>query len=459
MKTLKKKGILLIIIIGLLLIFTACGDDDNASKKTDNGTGDTNGDAGQKNSVENNVEPEEIELEEVTIQVAFPLLGEEYFERRFGATNEKMQEIGIDLEYIQYGSSMESLEELYANKIYPDIIIGDYGPIKELDIGYPLEGLVERHGFDLDRIDPSLLSFMRSLDDEGRVVGFPDGTSFWGLYYNKDVFDKLGKDYPDPDVPMTWPELMDLAKEMTVERDGIQYFGLPEAPTPALDQFAAQKTDPDTGEVLVEKNPVFKQYLDLIDDYYNIPGMDSLDIPGDPFVQEQTAAMVLRTNDWLERGFGHEGPEAVAHVDLAPMPVWPDMPTTTPARDSWVMVIPEYTEHKDEAFKVLETYLDKDIQIGMAKRMALQTPLTDPDVLAEYGSELETYEGKNVDAYFFGEAAVFEGRQSKWDGFVDINEAIRKIREENMDVVTALRELAEESEGKIDEAKVGGQSE
>src|SRR5699024_2834972 len=279
-----------------------------------------------------------IELQETTIKIAFPLLGEEYFERRFAATNEQLSEIGIDLEYVPYDSTLESLEEIFAAKLNPDIIIGDYSPIEELNVGYPLDDLITKHNFDLDRFDPSLLSFMRSLDDEGRVVGFPDGTSFWGLYYNKDVFDKLGKSYPDPDTPMTWHELLELAKEMTVEQDGVQYYGLPESPEVALTQFAIPKTDPDSGEVLIEENPKFKQYFELIEEYYSIPGVNDPDMPDDPFVQEQTAAMVLRTNDWLERGYDHAGPDAVKHVDLAPIPVWGDLPTTTPAKDSWVMV-------------------------------------------------------------------------------------------------------------------------
>lgn len=444
----KKKNFLWMFIISIVLILTACTSsvDENPDSNKSNGNNTS-----PNNNPDNNInEADEIELRDVTLKVAFPDLGEHYFNLRFGETDEKLE--NIDLEYIPYGNSVEALEELFASDQDPDIIIGDYPPIRELGIDNPLDDLIEKHGFDLDRLDPSLLSFMRSLDDEGRVVGFPDGTSFWALYYNKEVFDKLGKDYPDPEVPMTWHELIDLAKEMTVEVGGVQYYGLPHSPSVALNQFAAQKTDPDTGEVLVEKDPRFRQYFELLDAYYSIPGMDDPEKPADPFVQEQTAAMVLRTNDWLARGWGHPEPEEVQHIDLAPIPVWPDLPTTTPFNHSWVMLIPNYTEYQDEAFKVLETYLDPEIQIGMAKNMSLQTPLIDPEVIKHYGTELPVYEGKNIDAYFFGEAAIFEGRQSYWDQFVDMGEAERKIREEKKDAVTVLRELAEESEGKIIEA-------
>jgi ABC-type glycerol-3-phosphate transport system substrate-binding protein len=422
----KKHGVVFAILIGLLLTFTAC------SKDADGATSD------KKNTGQ------------VTIKIALPL-DEDYFNGRFGEVDKKLE--NINLEYIPYGNSVESLEELFAEKQSPDIIIGDYQPIRHLDIDYPLDDLIEENNFDLDRIDPSLLSFMRSLDKEGNIVGFPDGGSFFGLYYNKEVFDKMGQDYPDPDDPMTWDELIELAKDMTKEVGGVQYIGLQGGPGAALGEQAARMTDPDSGEVLVEKDPVFKKYFELMEAFYNIPGLDDPDLPEDPFVEEQTAAMVIASNNYFAWGWGNPDPEEIKHIDIAPIPVWEDQPNTTPAKNAWPMVINDYSEHKEEAFEVLTTYLDPEIQIGMAKTMMLQTPLTDPEVLKNYGSEVPTYDGKNIDAYFFGEAAKYKDQQSNWDEYVDIGEAEEKLKEDKVDIVTLLRELAEESDGKIKSAK------
>ncbi|GIN69839.1 hypothetical protein J14TS2_03140 [Bacillus sp. J14TS2] len=430
----KNYSFLFVTVISLLLIFTACSNDTKRVTSTST-KGDDKGDAEK--------------VEEVTIRVAIPL-SEEYFDGRFDEVDKKLE--NIKLEYVPYGNSAESLQELFSKKQSPDIIIGDYPPIKELDIGYPLDDLIEQQNFDLSVLDPSLVSFMRSLDDEGRMVGFPDGTSFYGLYYNKDVFDKFGKEYPDPDVPMTWGELLELTKEMTGELGGDQYIGLQEGPSGALGELAARSTDPDTGEVLVENGPEFKKYFDLLEAYYNIPEIDSPNLSDNPFVEERTAAMYIGTNNYFAWGWGNPDPEVIKSIDLAPVPVWEDQPNTTPAKNAWPMVIANYSEYKEEAFQVLTTYLDSEIQIGMAKTMMLQTPLVDPEVLKYYGSDVPAYEGKNIEAYFFGEAAQYEGRQSNWDDYVDIDEAERKIREDKVDVVTVLRELVEESEGKIKSA-------
>lgn len=425
----KNLWMLITIVTGSLFILAACSKDTTL---------------GKENLNENN--NSDSDKEKVTIQVAFPL-NEEYFDGRFGEVDEKLDH--IDLEHVPYDGSIESLEELFAEKQFPDIIIGDYPPIRELGIEHPLDDLVEKHDFNLDSLDPSLLSYMRSLGENGEIVGFPDGGSFYALYYNKNVFDKLGKDYPDLDKPMTWNELMNLAKDMTKEVDGVQYIGLHGGPAGALAEFAAPLTDADTGDVLVEKNPQFKKYFELLNSYYSIPGIDNFDSEDDPFAEEETAAMFISSNNYFAWGFGNPEPEEVEHIEMAPVPVWEDQPETTPAQNAWVMAIPDYSEHKDEPFEVLTTYLEPDIQIEMAKTMMLQTPLADNEVLEHYGSEVPSYENKNIDAYFFGEAAKYEEKQSNWDQYVDLEKAEERLREEKTDIVTILRELAEESEGKI----------
>lgn len=447
MKIFKNKSILLMVLVSLLLIFTACTNDDKTSgdNGSDNGsnteTPDNNGD-----DVEPEPEPE-ADPDPVTISLIAPL-GEEYLEGRFGAARDMMPD-HVTVEFITGGGSVGALEELFAAGVYPDIIISDYPPVKELDADYPLDDLIEKHSFDLEQIDGSLNSFIRSLGADGEYVGFPDGTSFFGLYYNMDVFDALGIEYPDPEVPMTWDELMKLARQMTTQVGEKKYYGFTGGIGTALSQFAANRTDPETGEVLIDKDPAFRRYLDLYHEYYSIPGM--LD-EGISFGSEQNVAMHIASNNFIEWGLGWPEPGDVEHIEMAPLPVWEDMPTTRPANNAWAMMIAEYSEHKDEAFQLLANYMDPDVQIELAKTMILQTPLSDPEVLSYYGSENPIYKDKNVDSYFVGEAAEFTERQSPWNRYVDIGAAEARIREEDIDVNTLIRELVEESEVKIKDA-------
>lgn len=58
---------------------------------------------------------------------------------------------------------------------------------------------------------------------DGRYYGLPTRCTCWVLYYNKELFDEAGIDYPGQ---MTWEEYAELAKQMTWEReDGRKVWG------------------------------------------------------------------------------------------------------------------------------------------------------------------------------------------------------------------------------------------
>jgi len=62
---------------------------------------------------------------------------------------------------------------------------------------------------------------------EGRAYGFPANVSVDVLWFNKDVFDRLGVPYPT-NRPWTWEEFIPLAQKLTVREDNgrIRHFGL-----------------------------------------------------------------------------------------------------------------------------------------------------------------------------------------------------------------------------------------
>ena len=58
---------------------------------------------------------------------------------------------------------------------------------------------------------------------DGRVYGFPCNAVACGVWYHKDVFDKLG--VPHPPQTWTWPEFLEIAKKLVVRENGriVQY--------------------------------------------------------------------------------------------------------------------------------------------------------------------------------------------------------------------------------------------
>lgn len=79
-----------------------------------------------------------------------------------------------------------------------------------------LDPYIEQSGYNLDDIWPGLLEYASY---EGSVYGFPRDMSAEVLYYNKDIFDEAGVEYPTDE--WTWDDFRAAAEALTV-RDGEQ---------------------------------------------------------------------------------------------------------------------------------------------------------------------------------------------------------------------------------------------
>lgn len=442
-----------IIVCSLIIALAACG---SGKDVTDPDNSNSNNEVNRVDGENNNEDTEDgISTDPVTITVAHPF-GDDIHEERFGPIQEKLGHITIDSVY--FDGSTDGLEELFAEDIVPDIFIsGSVDMLREYDAIIPVDELMEKHDFDPEVIQPSLVQYLESFDDQQRMIGFPDGVAYFALFYNKEVFDMFGEPYPDPEEPMTWDEVLDLSRRMTAERNDVNYIGLEfhgndmSAP---INQFAVNYTDPESGEVLLQEKPEVTRYLDFVREYYNIPGMNTEEATTTcMFCNGQAAMSAAWHGIFLWGELGTE-PEEVEQIEIAPFPVWSDMPNTGPYLATTPMMISAYSELQDEAFLVLKEYLSEENQLRMAKTVSAAPTTVYPTPLESLGLEHPLYQGKNTKAITQLEAAVGEERLSiRWDAYVDMNNAIEEIRENNGDVPTILRELEEESEAKIIEAK------
>ena len=84
---------------------------------------------------------------------------------------------------------------------------------------------VEDAGVDLDNIWPYGVDSYRfdgtlQGTPEGALYGLPKDVGPFGFGYNKTMLEAAGIPLPDPDVPLTFDEFRDLAKQLTVDTDG-----------------------------------------------------------------------------------------------------------------------------------------------------------------------------------------------------------------------------------------------
>ncbi len=128
---------------------------------------------------------------------------------------------GVTLEYIDVAS------QDYAKKTSTMLSGGDTSDVfmvKEITdllnwqaAGYeePLNSYIEASGYDLS----GFAGIESNYAVDGEQYALPFRSDFWVLYYNKDLFDAAGVDYPTND--MTWEQYAELAKKMTDADKGI----------------------------------------------------------------------------------------------------------------------------------------------------------------------------------------------------------------------------------------------
>lgn len=402
--------------------------------------------------------------EPVTLKLAVPW-NEDILKKQIGDFLKETHP-HITLELVHWDGKSESMQEMNAKQIVPDLIMGSLGPeaLEELDMIYPLDDMVKEYQIDLSKINQEAVNGVRSRDPQGkgRLIGLPESINTYGVYYNKEIFDKFGVEYPKDG--MTWDEIYELSKQMTTSIDGVDYVGFQFgdgsiyfANSP-LRQLTSSMTDPETGEVLITKDPNFTKFLELLKKFYSIPGFYNKDRQGDPF-SDKTAAMKLTwTGEFNNFGGGSidEKIDYQKDFDIITVPSWSDLPNTGISSYSHFWSINNYSENKEAALQVLSFIISEETQRKRA-RIGIGPLYNDTETLDSYLAENPLYDGKNKASFLKHKNAPVPERASKWDKYVTFDYA--KFVQSDMNIHEFLRTTAEDAANKIKDAMAKDSSE
>jgi len=86
----------------------------------------------------------------------------------------------------------------------------------------PLDEFIKKDGLDFNK---EYGPYAKNAMNNGHYSIVPQNKTSWVLYYNKDIFDKAGVAYPDPQVPMTWDQYRELAKKVTLGEGAEKLYG------------------------------------------------------------------------------------------------------------------------------------------------------------------------------------------------------------------------------------------
>lgn len=424
----------------LMLALTACESEQSVTK----GEGENN-DAGAS---------EDDPIENITLNIVYP---EAWEEKRF---NEEIKEpVEAAFPHIKLKYLDQPIEDLLAKKIMPDIIfLGNPSGLPnftEHGLTMDMSDLIEKHNFDLSRIEPSLLAESRMFAD-GKLYTLPYTRGATVLHYNKDIFDMFGVDYPKDD--MTWDEIIDLAAKLTGEKNGVHYYGL-QIPYASimLDQRGVPKVDPETDEPAYTSEkymPLYQEYLRKMERVYSIPGNvpegdDDRDPSIGPFFGDRNVAM---NPIWSQVELFSEDEDF--NFDVVTYPVWKDRPGISRPSRSGNIGVAASSEHPDEAFKVIAYLFTDDVQRATARKgraSSLADPAINDDFLGDLIEERPWMEDLNIDALTKHSYPTDLDHFSPYEE--DAYAALEERLLDGVDINTILREAQEETETLVKEAK------
>ncbi|MCJ7841651.1 extracellular solute-binding protein [Lederbergia sp. NSJ-179] len=357
----------------------------------------------------------------------------------------------ITIERIDTGD----LDELIAKGEMPDIYFVE-NPVHikqyvERELALDLSDLIEKHGFDLSRIQPNILTEHRTFSN-GNLYTIPLSLGLTTLHYNKDIFDKFGVEYPTDH--MTWEEVISLAEKVTGEREGVQYHGLqPAFPSILYDQRGITFVDPDTDESRImndEFREEFVKVLQTMEQIASIPG----NIPkedsdafllewGEQFISERNVAMLplWQLIEWYSS-------DETFNFDIVTYPEWEDLPGITRPSKAFSLGVTATSEYPDDAFKVITYLLSDEKQIEWAKAgqaSALEDPAINEHLLEDLIQERPHVGDLNIEALTKQTPSAGSDRYSEYEhlagGIYDT--MVRELIEKDKDINTVLREADE----------------
>jgi len=329
----------------------------------------------------------------------------------------------ITVERINTSEKGSSMNELMAAGTIPDIVgyyPGNLNAINELGLAFNIEELIKKHRFDLNRFAPEVVETIKIASNQSYITGLAAYHNPFGLFYNKDVFDRMGIPYPKDN--MTWEDVQALAVKLTKQDNGIQYRGLyADFLYRGARQLGLAAADFQTNKSLLNTDP-WKELFQTWASLYDIPGLMSGDYKSLNYGRNEQAfikgelAMLAGYSNTLNAL--RKAPDV--NWDVVTYPSNKKAPGTAHRLDSPILAITSQSPSKDAAFQVLETIVSDEVQTDMV-RNGRMTVLASGKVKDEFGKGIAEFNGKNLIALTKPKMAVIAPIKYLNEGEVDKN--------------------------------------
>ncbi|MDF2715966.1 MAG: transporter substrate-binding protein [Paenibacillus sp.] len=380
----------------------------------------------------------------VTIDEVFQSIVKEHISKKYPH---------ITLEFLPE-SGQTTLDNLMATGTIPDIVIsfnGNLASYNDKGLTFDMTPLFKTHNVDLSRFEPNYIDDVKNASSKGEMYGLPFNVNYHALYYNKDIFDKFGVEYPKDG--MTWEELISLARRVTRTEGAVQFRGLDPGSTVIWmsQPLGIATLDPVTDKATMSTDK-WKRVFELAKSIYDIPGNGIISVgPRDQFMKSKTLAMLLELNILTQLT---SADASGMNWDIAQYPNYTEKPNTYGNASVYVMIASKTGKYLNEATKVMDLISSEEVQMALSKKGRL-SPLKSEQVKKALGSDNPQLKDKKLPSVFksnpvpYPKASMY---RSKAEGLVSTK--FRQYVNGEFDVNTALKQ-ADEEINKMVEAEKG----
>lgn len=290
---------------------------------------------------------------------------------------------------------------------------------------------------------------LNGLTYEGEIFLAPIVEPGIALYYNKNLFREAGIPFPseDPNNPLTWDEVLEIAKEISNPEQGVygldpaQGFGDGEAPAyfklPILWQFGAEVLSPDaaTAEGYLNSKEALEA-LQFYQDLYHKHRVAAVELPPALFETDKLAMTIL--GSWhLSELQNHPGFDLGEDFGIAPLP---KAKFQVAPNGGWALGISAKTNYPDEAWEFVEFVTGYE---GSKRFVEITGDLPARYSVAKDFPELNEYP-KNI---FVQQGQNFSKNRPVTPAYPIISEAIKELFEDvgfsGKDVKASAKEAVE----------------
>lgn len=284
---------------------------------------------------------------------------------------------------------------LTASGYVPDMIsytIGSLWDFHTTGLLSDLSDLIKEYKIDLDRFLPNVVESIRAYSDKQEILFIPHNLSANVLYYNKNLFDKFGVDYPIDD--MSWDEIYEIARTMTRPDGDKNYKGFTFHAQNLTwkNQFLQPLIDPDSNKTIIN-DAGWKKWVETMVGFYQIPGNEQ----GGGTFPNGEVAMYTGPNSVI--AFTKAEQEGLILWDAVSLPYF------TGAQDMGTqMIAPFYaispvSEHRKDIIQIIDYMLSDEVQ-NLKGRNGLVPIVQSNFAREDFSKDLPGTEGKNLAAFF-----------------------------------------------------------